>query len=275
MGCAKNQIRFRPGALEQLCLCRMCACLLMGACFEVLQACVARIFMLIEYEQDLNTGLLRQSLERELRKLLDALEEENRKVNDGTMHVPPHLVTLKLGNRQKVMLPNRASFGPMTMAKIVAKAGLFKGEDAQDAGTRVDEDDFYLMKLQHDKVSWKWFACGPKGCSQANTSTRRARDWILLLLVYCCQIMLKCQTMEIFSLLVHHQFECWDRHPVPVPYNHKLNKIYFTSLCPRVSFLFGWAWCIPCYHNTSKFGCTCPHMYIHLRCTTLYRLCGT
>jgi hypothetical protein len=125
----------------------------MGACFEVLQACVARIFMLIEYEQDLNTGLLRQSLERELRKLLDALEEENRKVNDGTMHVPPHLVTLKLGNRQKVMLPNRASFGPMTMAKIVAKAGLFKGEDAQDAGTRVDEDDFYLMKLQHDKVS--------------------------------------------------------------------------------------------------------------------------
>ncbi len=86
---------------------------------------------------------------------MDGLEEQTRKVNDGTIHVPPHLVTSKIGNKQIVMLPNRASFGPMTMARIVAKAGLFKGEESQDAGTRVDEDDFYLMRLQHDKVSCK------------------------------------------------------------------------------------------------------------------------
>jgi hypothetical protein len=71
-------------------------------------------------------------------------------------------VNLKISNKQKVMLPDRASFGPMSMARIVAKAGLFRGEDGVDAGTRVDEDDFYLMKLQHNRVSRKT-ACSTHG----------------------------------------------------------------------------------------------------------------
>jgi hypothetical protein len=99
--------------------------------------------------------MVEQDLADRLAKLHDAIQEQNRKENDGTIHVPAHLVNLKISNKQKVMLPDRASFGPMSMARIVAKAGLFRGrgEEGVDAGTRVDEDDFYLMKLQHDRVS--------------------------------------------------------------------------------------------------------------------------
>jgi hypothetical protein len=93
-----------------------------------------------------------QDLAQRLESLDEAIREQSRKEADGTIHVPAHLVNLKIGDKQRVMLPGRASFGPTSMARIVAKAGLFRGEEGADAATRVDQDEFYLMKLQHNKV---------------------------------------------------------------------------------------------------------------------------
>jgi hypothetical protein len=100
----------------------------------------------------MNTSSCPQDLEVELRKLKQALEDERFGQKDGAVHVPTHLVNMKVGNKHEVLLPGRSSFGPISMARIVAKAGLFRGEEGADAATRVDQDEFYLMKLQHNKV---------------------------------------------------------------------------------------------------------------------------
>jgi hypothetical protein len=93
-----------------------------------------------------------QDLEQELLKLNKALEQQRFK--DGCVQVAPHRVNLARGNKQRVLLHDQVSFGPISMARIVAKAGLFRGEEGADAATRVDNDGLYLMKLQHDKVRW-------------------------------------------------------------------------------------------------------------------------
>jgi hypothetical protein len=73
--------------------------------------------------------------------------------NEGRIVVPPHLVNLKLGNRQFVTLGGGRSFGTWTMTEILAKAGLIPGLDSHICD-RLREDKMSLAHLQHTGLVW-------------------------------------------------------------------------------------------------------------------------
>jgi hypothetical protein len=67
--------------------------------------------------------------------------------------VPPHLVNLKLGNRQHVLIGGGQSFGSSTMTQILARANLIPGIDS-NTREMIERNKLELAHLQHSSLVW-------------------------------------------------------------------------------------------------------------------------
>ncbi len=94
-----------------------------------------------------------QALAKELIRLKKERDEASIDADRGLVVVPPHLVNLRLGNRQHVMIDGGKSFGTWTMTEILAKADLIPGIDRQ-ACQKLEQEKASLAHLQHSELVW-------------------------------------------------------------------------------------------------------------------------
>jgi hypothetical protein len=94
-----------------------------------------------------------QMLQKKLEHALEELDKQIFKDSEGRRIVPPHLVNLRLGNRQHVMVGGGHSFGSWTMTEILAKADLF-ADILSSSSNVLNEDLVMRARLQHSALVW-------------------------------------------------------------------------------------------------------------------------
>jgi hypothetical protein len=94
-----------------------------------------------------------QALAKELTSLKKERDQGSTEAGRGRLVVPPHLVNVKLGNRQHVMIDGGKSFGTWTMTEILAKADLIPGIDRETC-EKLEKEKASLAHLQHSELVW-------------------------------------------------------------------------------------------------------------------------
>jgi hypothetical protein len=98
-------------------------------------------------------SLCLQTLEKELSRLIREHDEQAIVKQEGRIVIPPHLINVRLGNRQHVMVGGGRSFSSWTMTEILAKAGLIPGLDSGNL-QQLNHDKASLAHLQHTGLVW-------------------------------------------------------------------------------------------------------------------------